>query len=186
MPVKVIKETIPPEAFIEFRGVTVYHCYEGGEMGNPLPYLFTTDVEENPGFAFDTRDLLKELGHKGISPDRYAPEQDAKAIIQHAMNAGLLRFPDGVSPTPSTTLLCPKCGSSEIAYTEWLLVRRQVQGLDAEGVLRVSKEMKAVGKTRDQAFACRDCKHEFVQEVAAVKWDDESSVPLPQQVPSAG
>ena len=184
MPVKVIKETIPPESFMEFRGVTVYHCYEGGEMGNPLPYLFTTDVEENPGFAFDTRDLLKEFGRKGISPERYNPDQDPQAIIQHAMNAGLLRYPDGVRPSPSATLLCPKCGSTDIAYTEWLLVRRQVQGLDTEGVLRVSKEMKAVGKTRDQGFFCRECKHEFVQEVASVKWDDESSAPLPQPVAS--
>ncbi len=186
MPVKVIKESIPPETFMEFRGVTVYHCYEGGEMGSPLPYLFTTDIDENPGFAFDTRDLLKELARKGISADRYNPEQDPKSVIQHAMNAGLLRYPEGMSPTPSTTLLCPKCSSSDIVYTEWLLVRRQVQGLDAEGVLRVSKEMKAVGKTRDQAFACRECKHEFVQEVASVKWDDESSAPISQQVASSG
>ncbi len=181
MPVKVIKETIPPAAFMEYRGVNIYHCYEGGEASTPLRYVFTTDVEENPGFAFDLRDLVKQFARMGVNPERYNPDQHAQEIIQHAMNAGVLRYPQGTSPSPTTNLICPKCGSADVSYSEWLLVRRQVLGMDADGTLRVSREMKAVGKTRDQSFSCRECSHEFVQEVAGVKWDDESLAAQGQQ-----
>ena len=42
--------------------VTAYRCYEDDDLGRPLTYWFTTDLEEPGDHEFDIRDLAASRG----------------------------------------------------------------------------------------------------------------------------
>lgn len=68
---------IPPDEYVEHKGIIVYHTYVDGDYNNPMEYWFTTDVNESQENEFDIRDL------KCFNED-----DDFKEIIKKAIDTG--------------------------------------------------------------------------------------------------
>lgn len=56
-----------PDAFLNYRGKTIFHCYKDEYSDVPLGHWYTLNEFELPGsdFEFDVRDLRRKLEAEG-------------------------------------------------------------------------------------------------------------------------
>ena len=77
-----IHETVDREIALQHNGVTVYHAYKDQELDWPLTYWFALSPEDDAD-EFDVRDLAVEQ------------TGDVQAMLKAAIDAGLLKNPEG-------------------------------------------------------------------------------------------
>jgi hypothetical protein len=84
---------IEPEVFMEYRNVTIYHCYKQMDSESREANRYTTDVHErdDEGYDFHIGDLENPAG---VARDEH------RKIIQYAIDCGSLTLPEGVEIGP--------------------------------------------------------------------------------------
>jgi hypothetical protein len=93
MPNKI--DYVAPAHFHEYAGVHVYRAYKDDDWELPLTYWFTTDVDEDPVFEFDVRDVPQRLLERGLLAPDYTLDDDAdfKTVLTAAIDHNLLKHP---------------------------------------------------------------------------------------------
>jgi hypothetical protein len=76
------EECVDREVCIVHNGVTIYHAYKEGWLDSPLFYWFALSPDHEAD-EFDVRELAVELS------------DDIEAMLKAAIDAGLLKNPDG-------------------------------------------------------------------------------------------
>ncbi len=74
---------VEPEAFITYKGRTVYHAYN--DSPDPIEYWYSASLCDEEGFEFDVRELPVP---NGVTPDNH------RLIVQSAIDAKLIKFPE--------------------------------------------------------------------------------------------
>jgi hypothetical protein len=85
-----------PERFFDHQGVVIYCAYLYSQWDCPLPFRFTTDVDEGDEYEFDLRTL--EVDVPLLIVNREPTRASAEAVLRAAIEQGLLKLPP---PRPS-------------------------------------------------------------------------------------
>lgn len=81
-----------PAVFMEYKGVTIYHVYEDGELNERMEYRFSPSIDGADDSSFDDQFDVREL--EGYCPDDCPDrEYEKKRVIQLAIIRGEIKAP---------------------------------------------------------------------------------------------
>ena len=82
-----MQEKWTPSAYLNYRGITVFHCYKDEYADIPLENWYTLNPFELPGsdFEFDVRDLRRKLLADGRIARDCVEEEILKVAIDHSV-----------------------------------------------------------------------------------------------------
>lgn len=131
-----------PEVFMEYRGVTVYHCYKQMDMNNRDPNRYTTDGQEelDSEFEFDVRKLATPNGTR---------HDEHQKIIQYAIDCGSLTLSGEDEVKPRCYEIPAKISDDDYSAEESFDAADVLKDWDAGKITALAEENWTGGNVSD-------------------------------------